>query len=431
MSQIPGGPTTRGAIGSMVQVRKGEWLPLCLSFLYFLLLLASYYCVRAVRDTVFTLVDQSERPTLFLTTFLVMIAVVPLFGWLATRFERRQFLPAVYWFFLANLIVIYATFDQFGDSLWYARFFFTWVSVFNLFVVSVFWGFMADIFAISQSRRLFGIIAAGGSVGGIVGALLGGFVAKSWSVSAVILTSSLLLFATILVVWRLLGWCRSNAISGKSRMGHVGGDIWDGIKLLLRFPFLQGIAGFIFLGTFTGVILYSYQASVIAERYVDAASRTQAFANVDLAVNASIILIQVLLLGRVIRWIGFLWALLILPLVVVATFAVIAVSPALGFILVAQIVRRAILFAITNPTSQMLYAVVGPRTKYKFKAMADTLIYRGGDTSGVFLFRGAEALGGLGLPAAIGMLGGVLWIGLTVWLGKRLKTIQSTGKVIP
>ncbi len=420
--------------GRFIDVRGGELAALILSFSYFFFVLCGYYTIRPLRDALAVGGGVDTMQYLFSATFVCMLAIVPLYGWLASRTPRRTFLPLVYVFFILNLIAIHFAFRLAPDATWLGRAFFVWVSVFNLFVVSVFWSFMADIFDPGQARRLFGIIAAGGSLGAVVGPLLVRQWVETIQTQGLPLLSAGLLCGALACLMALVRLTRDRPRVDRRDDPSLpmGGSVLAGAKLMFQHPFLAAVGGFMVLGTFSGVVLYFQQAEVISEHFSDPARVTRVFAELDLASNALTIVIQVILTARLVGWLGMGTTLALLPLVAAAGFLVISFLPVLGFIVVIQVLRRAILFGITNPAAGMLYTVVGPQSKYKFKNFVDTVIYRGGDSSGAWAFTGLMAAGaGIAGVALVGMAAAVVWIVLSLWIGRRFVQMRREGSTLP
>ncbi len=419
---------------ALVDVRRGEAPLAALSFCYFFFVLAAYYTIRPLRDALAVGGGVDTMQYLFTATFVCMLAIVPLYGWLTSRLARRTFLPVVYAFFIVNLVAIHVAFRLVPESVWLGRAFFVWVSVFNLFVVSVFWSVMADIFDSGQARRMFGIIAAGGSLGAVTGP----FLVRTWvetiQTTGLPLLSAGLLAAAMACLLALVRLTRDRPRAARRDDPSLpmGGSVLAGAKLLFQYPFLAAITGFMLLGTFSGSLLYFQQAQVISEHFSDPARITRVFAELDLASNALTIVIQVVLTARLIGWLGMGLALALLPVVAAVGFAVISYLPVLGLIVVIQVLRRAILFGITNPASGILYTLVGPESKYKFKNFVDTVVWRGGDTSGSWAFTGLMAAGaGIGGVALAGMGVAMIWVALSLWLGRRFNRMRNEGVTLP
>ncbi len=423
----------------LVTVNPGEWRPLLWSFSYFFALLCGYYIIRPMRDEMGIAGGVEHLQWLFSGTFLVMLAVVPLFGWLTRNFAPRRFLPFVYLFFITNLLVFFLLFRSELTHAWVARAFFIWASVFNLFVVSVFWSFMADIFTNVQAKRLFGIVAAGGTVGALAGPALTVVLVQPLGPSNLLLLSMLFLGWAILCINRLSAWRQSTR--GDSRTGMLkqkskatdpgseplGGSILAGIRLVWQSPYLMGICGLMLLFTTLATFLYFQQAHIIREHFPDPARRTALFAAMDFAVNSLTLATQVFLTGRIVGRIGLAWTLAIIPLGLVAGFTALALVPALWVIVAVQVLRRAGNYAIMRPGREMLYVVLRTEEKYKAKNFIDTVIYRGGDAVSAWVYAGLLAIGlsGAGIALAAVPLA-ALWAWISFRLGVRQEQLAAT-----
>jgi AAA family ATP:ADP antiporter len=416
------GERIAGLLQGLVSVRPGEVVALAWAFLYFFCLLCSYYIVRPMRDEMGIAGGVDKLQWLFTGTFLVMLAAVPLFGWVSSRFERRRFLPAVYWFFIANLLLFFVLFRSGVTHAWVARAFFIWTSVFNLFVVSVFWSFMADIFSNAQARRLFGFIAAGGTAGAICGPLLTTALALPLGPANLLPVSAGLLGLAVICIHRLGAWHSTAARQQAAQpepVRAIGGQVLAGVQLVLRSPYLLGICLLMLLFTTLATFLYFQQAQIVRDSFSDPAQRTAVFAVMDLAVNILTLLLQVLLTGRLVRWLGLGWTLALVPLLLAAGFLVLGLSPVLAVLVVVQVLRRAGNYAIMRPAREMLYVVLGREEKYKAKNFIDTVVYRGGDALSAWAYAGLRALGlGLSTLAFVAVPLALLWAGIAYRLGQ-------------
>jgi AAA family ATP:ADP antiporter len=406
----------------LVNVRRDEVAALLGAFLYFFSLLCSYYIVRPMRDEMGVAGGVEHLQWLFTGTFLAMLAVVPLFGWVSSRYERRRFLPAVYYFFILNLLLFFVLFRAGVTHAWVARAFFIWASVFNLFVVSVFWSFMTDIFSNEQARRLFGFIAAGGTAGAICGPLLTTALALPLGPANLLPVSAGLLGVAVFCIHRLGAWraAAGERDAGQAENGRaIGGQVLAGVQLVLRSPYLLGICLLMLLLTTLATFLYFQQAQIVRDSFADPAQRTAVFAAMDLAVNVLTLLFQVLLTGRLVQWLGLGWTLALLPLLLAAGFLALGLSPVLGVLVVVQVLRRAGNYAIMRPAREMLYVVLGREEKYKAKNFIDTVVYRGGDALSAWVYAGLRALGlGLAAIAFIAVPLALLWAGVAYRLGQ-------------
>jgi AAA family ATP:ADP antiporter len=413
------------ALERLVNVQRQELAALGWAFVYFFCLLCSYYIIRPMRDEMGVAGGVEHLHWLFTGTFVVMLAAVPLFGWVSSRFARRRFLPYVYYFFILNLLIFFALFRSEIAHAYVARAFFIWASVFSLFVVSVFWSFMADIFTNEQARRLFGVIAAGGTAGAISGPLLTSALALPLGPVNLLPVSALLLGVTVLCIRRLGAW-RERQGDRKPQSGPgeqaIGGRVFAGIRLVLQSPYLLGICLLMLLFTTLATFLYFEQAEIVRDRFSDPGERTRVFAGIDLAVNLLTLGLQLLLTGRLVKWLGLGWALTLVPLLLAAGFLALALAPVLGVLVVVQVLRRAGNYAVMRPGREMLYVVLGREEKYKAKNFIDTVVYRSGDALSAWAFAGLRSLG-LGLSA-------IAWIavplaGLWAWVAYRLGQAQT------
>ena len=379
----------------MRSVRPGEGKALCWSFAYFFCLLAGYYVLRPLRDEMGVAGGVRNLQWLFTATFLVMLAAVPLYGALVARLPRRRLIPVIYHFFAANLLVFWLllTFDI--ERLTVARVFFVWISVFNLFAVSVFWSFMADLYSSEQGKRLFAFIAAGGSAGALAGPALTVWLAVPLGPANLLLVAALLLEIAVLCVWRLESASPDMEKQDSRKTGPeaVGGGWLDGILLLLRSPYLAGIALWVTLLSVAATFLYFEQANIIAAASDDPAVRTRMFAGIDLAVGLLTIIVQFFATGRLIARFGVGAALAFLPLVFAAGFVALAAAPMLAVVIGFQALQRTANFAISNPAREVLFTVLAREEKYKAKNVIDIVVVRGADAAGGWLFAALRSLG--------------------------------------
>jgi AAA family ATP:ADP antiporter len=358
---------------------------------------------------------------LFTATFLVMLAAVPVFGAVVARLPRKRFVPLVYHFFVVNIAIFWLLLTFEIEKVHVARVFFVWISVFNLFAVSVFWSFMADLWASEQGKRLFGFIAAGGSAGALLGPAVTVVLAVPLGPVNLLIVAALLLELAVLCAHRLES-AVPRAGSGGSKApepGAIGGGWLSGIALLLKSPYLGGIALWVSLLSLAGTFLYFQQASIVAAASDDPAVRTRIFATIDLAIGIVTILVQFLATGRLIARFGVGAAAAALPLVFALGFLALAFSPALLVVIAFQAAQRATNFALSNPAREVLFTVVGREEKYKAKNVIDIVVFRGADAGSGWLF---SALRGAGVELSSISLATVpvaaLWLVLALALGR-------------
>ncbi len=453
----------------MLALKQGEAAALIWSFLYFFSLLCGYYIIRPMRDEMGIAGGVDKLQWLFSGTFAAMLAAVPLFGWITRRYAPRRFLIFVYGFFISNLLVFFVLFKSALTDVHVARIFFIWSSVFNLFIVSVFWSFMTDIFHAEQAKRLFGIIAAGGTAGALTGPALTALLVIHTGPTNLLLVSALFLTVAALCVQRLVAWRHArdkeeegsfgagrgsahgsqeadrsvdsgkysakDSVKDAGKDAAIGGGVLAGIRLVFTSTYLSGICLMIFLFSSLATFLYFQQAHIIRDRFDDPAVRTALFAGIDFAVNALTLILQLFLTGRIIDRLGLGRALALIPVLLGAGFMVLGFMPLLGVLVVVQVLRRAGNYAITRPGREMLYVVLTKEEKYKAKNFIDTVVYRGGDALSAWLY---AALQGIGLTlSAIAFLAvpmACLWAWVSYRLGRRqaeLAADEGDGRAQP
>jgi ATP:ADP antiporter, AAA family len=376
----------------IVALREGEARALLWSFAYFFCLLSGYYVLRPLRDEMGIAGGVRNLPWLFTATFVSMLVAVPVFGALVAKVPRRTFIPLVYHFFVVNLVIFWALLAQGVAREDVARVFFVWVSVFNLFAVSVFWSFMADVFTSEQGKRLFGFIAAGGSAGALVGPLVTVSLVQWIGPTNLLVVAAVLLEFAVLCAQRLE--FASRVDSANAQAPRIGGGWLAGIALIVRSPYLAGLALWLFGLSLAGTFLYFAQAQIVSAASTDPAVRTRIFASIDLTVGLLTIVVQFLATGRLLARFGIGRGAAFLPLVFAAGFVVLATSPVLAVVVAFQAIQRTANFAIANPSFQLFFTVLDREEKYKAKNVIDLLVYRGADASSGWLF---TALRGAGL----------------------------------
>ncbi len=406
------------------------------SFAYFFFLLAAYYVLRPVRDEMGIAGGVRNLPWLFTATFVVMLAVVPVFGAMVARIPRRRFIPLVYHFFVANILIFWLLLTFKIAMTDTAKVFFVWISVFNLFAVSVFWSFMSDLFASEQGKRLFGFIAAGGSAGALLGPTIAVWLAEPIGRANLLLIAALLLEFAVLCAMRLESAAQTlkaetpSSEAAAPREAALGGSWIAGLMMVARSPYLAGIALWVALLSLAGTFLYFQQASIVSALTDDPNKRTAIFAQIDLAVSLLTITVQFLATGKLIRRFGAGPAAAFLPLVFAGGFLMLALTPMLWVVIAFQAMQRAANFAISNPAREVLFTVVSREEKYKAKYVIDNVVFRGGDAASGWLFHALRSLGmelnAISLatvPVALG------WLALALTLGraheKRTAEIQQ------
>ncbi len=429
----------RTALSRLVRFEPGEGEGLTWSALSFFFILGGYYVIRPLRDEMAASSGGGFALNwLFFGTLAGTLVMSPLFGALVARKPRRVFVPLVMHAFAASFIIFFAllTFLHGAPRLQAGRVFFVYASVFNLLVVSVFWGFLADLFRSEQAKRLFGFIGLGGTVGGIAGGLVTVVLARRIGPVPLLLVAAALFEVGVLCLRRLAGVYRVDAGAEERAEERAtppgegippGSGAFSGLTLFVKSPYLLRIAAFLFLFTIGSTFLYLAQARIVRAAFTDPGARTAFFAKADLFVNVLTALTQLFLTGRILPAIGLGPALALLPAVTAAGFFALATSATAETLFVVQVLRRAAEFALVKPAREALFTVVPREEKYTAKSFIDTFVYRSGDALGALAdrfvaFMGLSPLGfaWIFLPVA------VVWIANALDLGRRQQVIART-----
>ena len=388
------------------------------SFAYFFMLLAGYYILRPLRDRMGIAGGVRALPWMFTATFVTLLVIQPLYGWLVAKLPRARFIAVVYHFFVANLALFWVLLTFNIAPVVVARVFFVWVSVFSLFAVAVFWSFMADLFNSEQAKRLFGFIGAGGTAGSLLGPIMTIGLSVRLGPVNLLIAAIVLLELAVFCVHRLER--TANAEQGpRPEPARVGGSAFAGFSDFFASPYLLGVGAWVSLLSFGATILYLEQANIVAATVHGGGAQTRVFASIDLAVGLLTLATQVFATGQLLKRFGSGAAAAALPAVYIVGFAALAAAPSLMVVVAIQIAQRWMNFAIANPARQVFYTVVSREEKYKAKNFIDVVIYRGSDAFYGWMFGGLEALGLkiaaialCALPVAAG------WVVLSAALGR-------------
>lgn len=392
-------------------------------FTMFFLLFAGYFMLRPVRETMGITGGIDNLQWLFTATFFATLAAMPLFGWIAARVRRRRILYWVFGFFTANLAVFGACFLARPDDVWIARTFYVWLSVFNLIAISVAWSVLVDVFAVAQAKRLFALMAAGASLGGLTGPVLGVVLIGTVGHAGLMFLSAALLVASAFAARSVQRWrdarpeqdtaaaSRTNSPypSGENwreapdegargttppppRAAPLGGSPFAGATEVLRSPYLLGIAVFMLLLASVTTFLYFEQARLVEARFPDSEDQTRVFGIIDIVVQSLAILSQLFLTGRIAKNLGIGVLLVAVPLLAAAGFLWLAFAPTFAVLAVVMVVRRAGEYAFVRPGREMLYTAVPPQEKYKAKNFNDTVVYRGADAVSAWVKAGIDMI---------------------------------------
>ena len=395
------------------------------SFAYFFTLLAGYYVLRPLRDQMGIAGGVKNLPWLFTATFLSLLVAQPLYGSLVARLPRVRFIPIVYHFFVANLVVFWVllTFDV--EKVIVARVFFVWVSVFNLFAVAVFWSFMADLFTAEQGKRLFGFIGAGGTAGALLGPVVTILLSVPLGPVNLLIAVAAFLEAAVFCVHRIERVAAAPTQVDPRRQ-HVGGGAFAALPELIRSPYLLGAATWVSLLSFGATIAYFAQANIVSATIHDAAAQTRLFAGIDLAVGVLSLATQVFATAKFLERFGTGISAAALPAVYVIGFAAVAIAPSLSVVVTLQVAQRWMNFAIANPARQVFFTVVGREEKYKAKNLIDVVIYRGSDALYGWVYDSLQALGlKLGAIALCALPVAAAWLVLSTALGRTQERLAT------
>jgi AAA family ATP:ADP antiporter len=420
-----------------LNIRREEIAPLLVSAFYFCCVLTALGVLRPARDAIGMRGGLDAIRWLFIGTALITLAVNPMFGWLVSRFRRTVFISVTYLFFAVSLVGFYLLIVMAPGAIGEVsgRVFYVWYSVFNLFATMVFWALMADRFTLEQSKRLFGVIAVGGTLGAILGPYLASLLARPLGAPALLVVcAGILCLAVVaaLLVAKLQPERHPDRQGGAAAAGAIdraiiGGSPWQGIRGVLQSRYLTGISLYVLLLTVSATFIYFTRLQMVAALGEDTDLRATVLAQIDLITQIATLLVQLVITGHLMKRFGVSVALTLLPVVVGLGFFGLAVAGSFAALVVLDACFRGIQRGITRPARETLFTVVSREDKYKSKAVTDTFVYRGGDLLGAWT---EGALGGLGL----GLMGlvtvavplAVVWGGLGVWLGRSQESMLSS-----
>jgi AAA family ATP:ADP antiporter len=415
-----------------LNVRRDEVAPLLVSAFYFCCVLTAIGVIRPARDAIGMRGGLDSIRWLFIGTALVTLAVNPMFGWLVSRFRRMVFIAATYLFFAASLFGFYLLIEMAPGAVGEVsgRVFYVWYSVFNLFATMVFWALMADRFTLEQSKRLFGAIAVGGTIGAIVGPWLASMLARPLGAPALLLVSASILCLAVVAAY-LVTRLQPEAKAGEQASSSIdraviGGSAWQGIRGVLQSRYLSAISLYVLLLTVFATFIYFTRLQMVAALGQDTDMRATVLAQIDLITQVSTLVVQLVVTGHLMKRFGVAVALVLLPVVASLGFVGLAAASSFAVLIVFDACFRAIQRAITRPARETLFTVVSREDKYKSKAVTDTFVYRGGDLLGAWTegWLGQLGLGLVGLVAAAVPLAAV-WAMLGLWLGHRQESMLA------
>ncbi|MCO6057922.1 MFS transporter [Pseudomonas sp. MOB-449] len=420
-----------------IHARPGELAPVLAAFALLLCLFGGYFMLRPVRETMGIAGGVENLQWLFSATFVAMLLAVPAYGWLNARVPRRIFLDCVYLFFAANLLGFAWLLWRTPDPLWAARAFYVWLSVYNLFVVSLAWSLLADVFDRRQSKRLFPAIAAGASLGGLIGPLLGGLLVSYAGTAGLLVLAALFLLPTLalrryLMAWRATGGAGRPGAESEPPERPVPGNPFAGVSLVLGSPYLLGICVFVLLLSCTSTFLYFEQARLVAALFPDSQQQVRVFALIDFVVQALSFACQLFIAGRIAQRFGVGALLAAVPLLVTLGFLALALLPQFAVLATVMVLRRVGEYAFVRPGREMLFVPLGTQQKYRAKNFIDTVVYRGGDAVSAWLKALLDAIGlGAALVALVGAGVALAWSAVGWRLGHHHEQTATPQEVQP
>ena len=404
------------------------------AFLLFFFVMGGYFAVRPVRETVGTILGADRVADLWIATWVASLAIVPLYGALCARFSRTAFLPWIYGFVSLALAAVGVVLIAGRGSVAASQFFYVFISVLNLFVISVFWSFLLELFNSGQTRRLFGVIAAGGTAGALAGPLLTDLFVRLVGNSGILFLGAGM-FAMAIVCQRALiaiGARRSWGAEGPRAMGRpMGGNPFAGFTLVLRSPYLLGIALFVVFISAASTFLYFQQLRIVSATFEDPEVRTVVFARIDWVVQSLTIFLQVIFTGRLAQRFGVGVLLTAVPVIMVGGFLFLATSGSFAVLAAVMIMRRVGEYAFVRPGREMLFSRVDTETKYKAKNTIDVPVYRGADA---LVAQVDKALAATSLPAGgVALIGAALAAAWAVngWMLGRAKSDEDRAAPLP
>jgi ATP:ADP antiporter, AAA family len=425
------GRRLEGLLTRGTQILPHERRAVLLAFTCNFLLLASYYILKPVRDTVATVFGADQLQMLFTGTFIGTLIAAPIYAWLAARVRLNRLLPGVFWFWVLNVLLFQVLFKMAPDNRWVGGSYYVWFSAVNLIMISVFWTLMSDLFSAGQATRLFALIAAGGSLGAIAGPVVIRLAVRTTGLDGLLFIAAGGFVAVIVLVHLLMHekvrLLRAGVGGQPTTLDHdLAGSSLDGFRELLRSPYSRRQAAFILLMTWVNTVGYFLQTDVISQAFSAVASRAVAIADISLVVNILAAIILLFGLGRYVHRFGVTAGLILNPIIMVVAFIALALSPTLLMIQALQVIRQVSQYAIARPSREICFTVVPQSDRYKTKNVIDTVVYRFGDLSAAWMETGLRAMGLRVIGSAAAGFGiSIIWGVGALLLGKRYEILRA------
>jgi len=398
------------------------------AFFLFFCVLGGYFAVRPVRETVGTILGRDRVANLYVATWIASLAIVPIYGAIVAKIRRSIFLPLIYGFVAVALAMVGGVLQNHSKNVAVGQFFYVFISVLSLFLVSVFWSFLVELFDSGQAKRLFPVIAAGGTAGALVGPLFTDLAARSIGnggilfVGAALFGLAVVLQAILIRLWKSSPEPHSERgeADSQSRDRALGGNPFAGITLVLRSPYLLAIAAYVALLATANTFLYFEQLRLVSTTFADTQTRTSVFARIDWIVQSITILAQLFITGRIASRLGLVVLLTIIPVAIFFGFIALAIWNTFMVLAIVIVLRRSGEYAFVRPGREMLWTPMSKETKYKAKNFVDVPVYRGADAAVAQLQRAIEGAGfGVQTLALLGALAAALWAVNGWWLGRQ------------
>lgn len=409
------------------RVKKHELATVIAACLLNFCVFVGYFSVRPVREAVGAELGSDLVSKLFIVTWIASVAIIPAYGLLCARFTRKAFLPWMYGFVALCLGVCGLIFRQDEQNLFAGSFFYVLISILNLFIISVFWSFLLEMFSFDQTKRLFGIIAAGGSAGAIVGPLFSGYFVEAIANSGILFVGAAMFVIAIFFQQLLHRICERSLSGDEARITRseepIGGNPFAGFWLVLNSPYLLGSALFVVLLASVNTFLYFQQLDIVRDTFQSSAERTRVFSQLDVVVQCLTILCQVFLTAKIATRFELKFLLTCVPFAMVVGLLVLANSNSFEILAIVFIARRVGEYSIVRPGREMLFSVIDTETKYKAKSLIDVPVYRAGDAMVANLSVAIKALGAS--PAIVGSLFAAFWVATGWWLGTKCLRLQQ------
>jgi AAA family ATP:ADP antiporter len=428
---LAGGSRWSALFGGWLLIERAERRAVALAFACHVVLYASYYILRPLRDTMATVYGVEHLQMLYTSTFAFTLIGAPLFAGLASRWRLARFLPGLFWFWLANILLFYWWFRQGPPSRELAWAYYTWLSGSNLFMVSVFWSLLVDVFSARQATRVFAIITAGASIGSIFGPLITRALVTRIGLDGLLLIAAggfaLVIALVQLLVREKSQFAAHNSDAQQSTLDHgLAGNPFEGFRELFKSGFMLNQAGFMLLMTWIATVVYYLQTELISKGVSGVENRVQAFADIDLLVNIVAALVATFGLGRFVRHFGVTASLVLNPLIMIVAIVGVALSPTVLMVQALRVMRGVSQYAIARPAREMCFTVVGQQDRYKAKNVIDTVVYRFGDLTAAWIQAALRLLGaGMASTLGFGFVTSLAWGVVALALGRRYEKLRA------